>query len=89
MNRLNLQLNNFNMIFDKLEKIYRNNDTVIDIVKYIDRDSYYITILVNYSNGKNQPFCYGIEEFEELGNAYDIYDDIRNKINYSIYKINN
>lgn len=94
MNPASSQLNNFNMIFEKLKRIYRNNDTIIEIAKYLDmisyndRNCYYVTILVNYSNGKNQPFLYKLEDFEDIGKAYDIYDNIRNKINYSIYKIN-
>lgn len=89
MSLLNLQLSNFYEIYNRLHKLYLSNKDVIDIKKYFDSDTGRVVIFFELSNKSyNKWFNYDISNFTELSDSYKIYDDIRNKINFEIYKLN-
>lgn len=89
MSLLNLQLNNFYEIYNRLHKLYLSNKDVIDIKKYFDSDTGRVAIFFELSNKNyNKRFNYDISNFTELSDSYKVYDDIRNKINFEIYKLN-
>lgn len=48
MSLLNLQLNNFYEIYNRLHKLYLSNKDVIDIKKYFDSDTGRVAIFLNY-----------------------------------------
>ena len=89
MSLLNLQLSNFYEIYNRLHKLYLSNKDVVDIKKYFDSDTGRVVIFFELSNKSyNKWFNYDISNFTELSDSYKIYDDIRNKINFEIYKLN-
>lgn len=89
MSLLNLQLNNLYEIYNRLHKLYLSNKDVIDIKKYFDSDTGRVAIFFELSNKNyNKWFNYDISNFTELSDSYKVYDDIRNKINFEIYKLN-
>lgn len=89
MSLLNLQLSNFNEIYIRLHKLYLANNKVIGLTKYFDSDTGRVAIFFELSNKSyNKWFNYDISIFTELSDSYKVYDDIRNKINFEIYKLN-
>ena len=89
MSLLNLQLSNLYEIYNRLHKLYLSNKDVIDIKKYFDSDTGRVAIFFELSNKSyNKWFNYDISNFTELSDSYKVYDDIRNKINFEIYKLN-
>ena len=88
MSLVNLQLSNFTEIYNRLYKIYFPNKNVISIKKYFDSDTGHVAIYFELSNkAYNKWFNYDIANFTELSDSYEIYDKIRNSINYEIYKM--
>ena len=88
MSLLNLQLSNFNEIYIRLHKLYLANDKVIGLTKYIDNDTGHVAIYVEYiKKSYNRWLNYDISNFTKLSTSYEIYDKIRNTINFDVYKI--
>lgn len=89
MSRLNLQLNNFMEIYNRLYKIFKNKESIINISKYLDYDTGMIAIYFEFTDKNfNKWFTYDIGCFSLLSDSYNIYDKIRNTVNFIIYNIN-
>lgn len=88
MSLLNLQLSNFNEIYIRLHKLYLANNKVTGITTYIDNDTGRVAIYVEYiEKSYNRWFNYDLSNFTKLSTSYEIYDKIRNTINFDVYKI--
>lgn len=88
MSLVSLQLNNFTEIYNRLHKIYLPNKNIINIRKYFDSDTGRVALYFEFKNkAYNKWFNFDISQFTELSTSYEIYDNVRNTINFTLYKM--